>query len=441
MYLSDELRNFLENYQDYGDDFDNRNDLREELVKYLKENVFPEYEEEAKAQEADNYECKVDFDVVVPENIKNPLRHRIDIVITAPGEYDPQNKELFAIAVKYPKVQSPKEENYEKEMRELIKDIFFMEQLKKNGFKEAYAITVVDDRNFYSYIEQDTDTQQPVDINETEISKCFRKKRRIDSDIREILNVEEASESTYDIEWFKMDSCRSAYVLRCNPQAIAASLTEEKWNLEVESIKESNADKISLRLGKSFKEYVRSKKSKELYGGEVIQYSDYRDYAQRIEKIIKDILPRDVYMRSGYFIKINQIEYPQDEDSQEEPEEQEELDMEDTLKECQNIFWHCSETSLQLFDLLMDNLRFNGYSDNDGTEKVANINKQSHRVEWNLVEVDVKYEICNLLLKLNKEEPETWKLDPNDVRDIAIEMKLNCRAEDFEGLVQLVPRR
>jgi nitric oxide synthase oxygenase domain/subunit len=89
----------------------------------------------------------------------------------------------------------------------------------------------------------------------------------------------------------------------------------------------------------------------------------------------------------------------------------------------------------------MDNLRFNGYSDNDGTEKVANINKQSHRVEWNLVEVDVKYEICNLLLKLNKEEPETWKLDPNDVRDIAIEMKLNCRAEDFEGLVQLVPRR
>jgi hypothetical protein len=441
MYLSDELTNFLENYQDYGDDFDIGNDLREKLVKYLKENVFPEYEEEAKAQEADNYECKVDFDVVVPENIKNPLRNKIDIVITAPGEYDPQNKELFAIAVKFPKVQSPKDENYEKEMRELIKDIFFMEQLKKNGFKEAYVITVVDDRNFYSYIEQDTDTQQPVDIDETEISKCFRNKRRIDSDIREILNVEEASESTYDIEWFKMDSCRSAYVLRCNPQAIAASLIQEKWDLDKKFIEESDADKIFLRLGRNFKEYVRSKKSKELYGGEVIQYSDYRDYAQRIEKKIKAILPRDVYMRSGYFLKTSTIVESKEEDSQEEPEEQEELDMEDTLKECQNIFWNCSETSLQLFDLLMDNLIFNGYRDNDGTEKVVNINKRSRRVEWNLVEVDVKYEICNLLLKLNKEEPETWRLDPNDVTNIANEMKLNFQSKDFEGLVQFVPRR
>ena len=51
----------------------------------------------------------------------------------------------FAIELKY-----PQNGQYPEQMFSFVKDIAFMEQLKNNGFKNCYSLTMVNDKNFYS---------------------------------------------------------------------------------------------------------------------------------------------------------------------------------------------------------------------------------------------------------------------------------------------------
>ena len=53
--------------------------------------------------------------------------------------------ERYAIELKY-----PKNGMYPEEMYEFLRDICFMEQVKKSGFISTYALTYVNDKLFYS---------------------------------------------------------------------------------------------------------------------------------------------------------------------------------------------------------------------------------------------------------------------------------------------------
>ena len=72
-------------------------------------------------------------------SITGTIKHEIDIVI-----FNLDKTEKFAIELKF-----PKSGQYPEQMYSFIKDIVFMEQLKKYGFTETYTLTLVDDPLFY----------------------------------------------------------------------------------------------------------------------------------------------------------------------------------------------------------------------------------------------------------------------------------------------------
>ena len=72
-------------------------------------------------------------------SITGTIKHEIDIVI-----FNLDKTEKFAIELKF-----PKNGQYPEQMYSFIKDIVFMEQLKKYGFTETYTLTLVDDPLFY----------------------------------------------------------------------------------------------------------------------------------------------------------------------------------------------------------------------------------------------------------------------------------------------------
>ena len=72
-------------------------------------------------------------------SITGTIKHEIDIVI-----FNLDKTEKFAIELKF-----PKNDQYPEQMYSFIKDIVFMEQLKKYGFTETYTLTFVDDSLFY----------------------------------------------------------------------------------------------------------------------------------------------------------------------------------------------------------------------------------------------------------------------------------------------------
>lgn len=69
--------------------------------------------------------------------IPTTSKHEIDIVIF-------NEKERYAIELKY-----PKNGQYPEQMFKFIQDIKFMEEVKKGGFQETYALSLVKDHNFY----------------------------------------------------------------------------------------------------------------------------------------------------------------------------------------------------------------------------------------------------------------------------------------------------
>ena len=70
--------------------------------------------------------------------ISDTLKHEIDVVIY-------NDTEKYAAALKY-----PVNGQYPEQMYSFVKDIFFMEQLIKNGFDSTYCLTMVKDPKFYS---------------------------------------------------------------------------------------------------------------------------------------------------------------------------------------------------------------------------------------------------------------------------------------------------
>lgn len=72
-------------------------------------------------------------------SITGTIKHEIDIVI-----FNLDKTEKFAIELKF-----PKNGQYPEQMYSFIKDIVFMEQLKKYGFTETYTLILVDDPLFY----------------------------------------------------------------------------------------------------------------------------------------------------------------------------------------------------------------------------------------------------------------------------------------------------
>lgn len=66
------------------------------------------------------------------------IKHEIDIVVY-------NDIKRYAIELKY-----PMNGQYPEQMYSFIKDIIFMEQLKDSGFDETFAMTIVNDKNFYS---------------------------------------------------------------------------------------------------------------------------------------------------------------------------------------------------------------------------------------------------------------------------------------------------
>lgn len=72
------------------------------------------------------------------------VKKEIDIVVYKKGD-DEFKAEKIAIELKF-----PRNGQYPEQMFSFIKDIKFMEQVKKvNGFAKTYVLTLVDDRNFY----------------------------------------------------------------------------------------------------------------------------------------------------------------------------------------------------------------------------------------------------------------------------------------------------
>ena len=71
-------------------------------------------------------------------NIKNTVKHEIDIVIY-------NESEKYAIELK-----QPRNGQHPEQMFSFIKDIEFMEQLKEEGFDGTYCLTYVQDKLFYS---------------------------------------------------------------------------------------------------------------------------------------------------------------------------------------------------------------------------------------------------------------------------------------------------
>ncbi len=85
----------------------------------------------------------VDYKVQFERNTKffgiaGTVKHEIDIVVY-------NNYHRYAIELKY-----PLNGQYPEQMYSFIKDICFMEELKKHGFDETYCMTIVQDKNFYS---------------------------------------------------------------------------------------------------------------------------------------------------------------------------------------------------------------------------------------------------------------------------------------------------
>lgn len=71
------------------------------------------------------------------------IKKEIDIVIF-------NDNEKHAIELKF-----PLNGQYPEQMFSFIKDIKFVEQLKENGFDSTYAVTLVEDKNFYEGNKQD----------------------------------------------------------------------------------------------------------------------------------------------------------------------------------------------------------------------------------------------------------------------------------------------
>lgn len=81
------------------------------------------------------------FDPIDPN--KEFPKKEIDIAVWSEAEHD-ERQLLAAIELKF-----PRNRRYPESMFDFIKDIEFCEQLKKGGFRSAYALILADDKGFF----------------------------------------------------------------------------------------------------------------------------------------------------------------------------------------------------------------------------------------------------------------------------------------------------
>ena len=125
--LAQHIKDFFAYVQNNNVELYNEFSLQHELGIYLREKL-PSY----KVQ----FERNVSFFDIKSETVKK----EIDIVI-----YSPDKKERYAVELKYPRNGQIPEQMYA-----FVKDIRFVEQLKNNGFTKTCAVTLVEDKLFYS---------------------------------------------------------------------------------------------------------------------------------------------------------------------------------------------------------------------------------------------------------------------------------------------------
>jgi hypothetical protein len=84
------------------------------------------------------YKVQFERNVEKSFDIQNTIKHEIDIVLD-------NGSERYAIELKF-----PHNGQYPEQMFAFVKDIRFMEEVKKAGFAATYCLTLVDDKKFYS---------------------------------------------------------------------------------------------------------------------------------------------------------------------------------------------------------------------------------------------------------------------------------------------------
>lgn len=139
MDLRKELNDFIEEYRNVNNGIAVYNEfsLQHELGFFLRSRLKGEgYKVE--------FERNVSFFGINNGNGNQLTKHEIDISIykkDASGNF----AEKYAIELKY-----PRNGQYPERMYSFVKDIEFMEELRKNGFNGTAVLTFVDDKKFYS---------------------------------------------------------------------------------------------------------------------------------------------------------------------------------------------------------------------------------------------------------------------------------------------------
>ena len=123
------LKDFIESIKKEEVEVYNEFSLQHELGIYLRKKL-PGYKVE--------FERNIKFFGINEKTVKK----EIDIVVYKDGA---ERKESIAIELKF-----PRNGQYPEQMYAFIKDICFMEQLKRKGFKRTFCLTLVDDEKFYS---------------------------------------------------------------------------------------------------------------------------------------------------------------------------------------------------------------------------------------------------------------------------------------------------
>lgn len=130
------IEEFIKNKVKYSDIVYNEFSLQHELGFYLRSKLSKNW--------------RVDFERNIAEfeknnsplQIKKPIKKEIDIIIRPTKIFD--IKDIIAIELKYPRNGA-----FPKTMWQFKEDIDFLNQLVEEGFKKAYALTIVEQTPFY----------------------------------------------------------------------------------------------------------------------------------------------------------------------------------------------------------------------------------------------------------------------------------------------------
>lgn len=190
-FFDKEIKRLIED----GDIY-NEFSLQHELGIYLREKLGEMYKVQFERNVADEFSISK---AIIKE--KDPKKWEMDICIK-----DKQNPSIkYAIELKHPRNEQCPEQMYS-----FVKDIYFAEWLKKNGFAETYCITLVDDSKFYKWPERNKKSENkiyeyfrnPVNVIQGTIEKPTGKNKGIEK-----IKLE----NKYLFEWKNIEKVDSKY--------------------------------------------------------------------------------------------------------------------------------------------------------------------------------------------------------------------------------------